>query len=95
MTKKERFAYDLANLCCNPCNYRDIPGMSYLADSLMTIVAHQTKKDSKLKQRVDEWIESLVEEDYYDKEVFGDNKETAIKEAKEDYEAVFYNSGRY
>ena len=94
MTKKETFAYDLANLCCNPADNHEIAGMSNLTDSLLTILAHQTKRDSKLKERVYEWIEYLVEENYYDKEVFGDNKETAIKEAKEDYEAVFYNSKR-
>ena len=91
MAKKETFAYDLAHLCCNPNGNNEIGGLS---DSFLTILVHQTKKDTKLKQRVYEWIEALVENDYYNKELFGDNKEVAIKEAKKDYETVFYNSNR-
>jgi len=89
MKREERFAYDIAELCCNPVGNIKIGEIS---ESLLNIIVHQTQKREKFRQEVFDWIVAMVEQGLYSWEIFGRDrdKEEIIKMVKEDYDKVFY-----
>lgn len=87
MNKTEERAYHIARFISSPADGIEIGGVS---SQLLDIVKTITINNTKLKDRVFDWFEYLVEEGNYSTKLFGTDNEQALQEMKKDYIRVFY-----
>ena len=89
MTKKElNFCYKFAEFMVYPLAIA-IGEASY---NLKNIIREITIGNRKYREKVFEFIEMFVIDDnHYDKHLYGEFIEDALKTIKEDYDAAFFN----
>lgn len=89
LTKKEiSFCYELAYFMCHPQPI----SIGESAHALLSIVQELTKGNKKYREMVFEFIDSFVIDGrQYNKKIYGECIEEAIKTIKEDYNETFFN----
>lgn len=89
LTKKEiSFCYELALFMCSPQPIT----VGEAAYALLGIVYELTKGNKKYREMVFEFVDSFVIDDNkYNKKLYGECIEDAIKTIKEDYNKTFFN----